>query len=146
MNAPAPDGKRDKKRRQVAAVPVRHRKDGSLEVLLVTSRDTGRWVVPKGWVSRKLKARAAAAREVREEAGVTGIIERKSIGSYSYFKRMEAHVQLVEVKVYLLHVRRQRKRWPEESERQRRWVTPAEASGMVAEPELAAILGNLAGQ
>ena len=63
--------------KQVAALPVRRGEDGSLEVLLVTSRETGRWVIPKGWPSKRLSDREAAAREARQEAGVTGTIKNK---------------------------------------------------------------------
>ncbi|MGB7917572.1 MAG: NUDIX domain-containing protein, partial [Rhodomicrobium sp.] len=64
-------------RRQVAALPLRLAKNGAIEILLVTSRDTGRWIIPKGWTSKRIKDCKAAAREAREEAGVKGKILRE---------------------------------------------------------------------
>src|SRR3974390_952808 len=71
-------------RRQVAALPLRRTKSGALEVLLVTSRGTGRWIIPKGWPSKRLRDRKAAAREAREEAGVKGKILPKARGLISW--------------------------------------------------------------
>src|SRR4030081_1412037 len=72
--------------KQVAALPLR-RIDGVIEILLFASPDSGRWVVAKGWLSKRLKGHEAAAREAREEAGVKGKIKQRAIGSYSYIKR-----------------------------------------------------------
>ena len=69
--------------RQVAAIPVRATADG-VEVMLVTSNTTRRFIVPKGWPMKRKSARQAAREEVREEAGVVGTIFRKPFGGYSY--------------------------------------------------------------
>ncbi len=71
---------------QYAALPYRVR-DG-LELLLITSRETGRWVIPKGWPMKGKTAHAAAAREALEEAGLKGKIGKQSLGDYSYGKRL----------------------------------------------------------
>ena len=71
---------------QFAALPYRHLPDSTLEVMLITSRDTGRWVIPKGWPAERETAWDCAAREAREEAGLVGQIQKRPIGSYLYKK------------------------------------------------------------
>jgi 8-oxo-dGTP pyrophosphatase MutT (NUDIX family) len=124
---------------QFAALP--YRRFNGLKVLLLTSRDTGRWVLPKGWPMKGKKPRSAAKREALEEAGVVGRIGKRPIGMFHYSKRL-AGGELVtcEVHVYPLAVDRQRKRWPEQRQRTQRWFTPEEAAQAVQEPELAALL------
>lgn len=131
-----------KLRRQYAALPVRLTADGTPEILLVTSRETQRWIIPKGWPMRKRSPSQAAAREAYEEAGLEGEIEtERPIGSYRYEKRLRnGSIARIEVSIFLLHVARQLPVWPEQAERQTRWLGPAEAADNVAEPELASIL------
>eukprot|EP01037_Dinobryon_pediforme_P043882 gene43882-55248_t len=74
--------------RQVAALPVIKTATGETRVVLMTSRETRRWVIPKGWPITGLKNHEAAAREAFEEVGLVGAIGKKPIGSYQYFKRM----------------------------------------------------------
>jgi 8-oxo-dGTP pyrophosphatase MutT (NUDIX family) len=132
---------------QYAALPVRAGASGALEVLLITSRDTRRWIIPKGWPIHKLAPAAAAAREAFEEAGIEGVIRPATpIGHYPYTKALEDGARIVEVAVYLLWVERQRKIWPERAERETRWFSREEAAQRVAEPELAAILRALPGK
>jgi 8-oxo-dGTP pyrophosphatase MutT (NUDIX family) len=69
-------------KRQVAALSIRITDDGEINVLLVSSRETRRWVIPKGWPSKKISDAKAAAREAREEAGVTGKVYRKPVGDF----------------------------------------------------------------
>ncbi|WP_245973797.1 NUDIX hydrolase [Bosea caraganae] len=111
----------EKARLQVGAVPVRHSPDGSIEVLLVTTRTTKRWTVPKGWPIKGLKAHEAAAREAQEEAGAIGTIRRKSMGRYLYWKRMEDYMLLCEVKLFLLTVTGRLDDWPERDQRRHQW-------------------------
>lgn len=130
-------------RRQVAALPIRRTDTGIAEVLLVTSRETKRWIVPKGWpMSRKADCDAAAI-EAREEAGAVGRVSRNPIGAYTYFKRRERHFDLVEVAVFQLDVAQQLKEWPEQAQRLARWFTPTEAAELVQEPGLSAIILRL---
>jgi 8-oxo-dGTP pyrophosphatase MutT (NUDIX family) len=129
-------------RRQVAAVPLRRTKEGAVEVLLVTSRTTGRWIIPKGWRSKRLTDSEAAAREAKQEAGVKGKIRTRAIGSYSYVKP-ELGDHPIDVAVYLMRVRKQAKRWREGHERQRAWFNVLEAASKVTEPELALLIGAL---
>ena len=130
-------------RRQVAALPLRLAKDGALEIMLVTSRDTGRWIIPKGWTSKRIKDCKAAAREAREEAGVKGKILRDAIGTYRYIKQELGNGVLIEVRVFLLKVSKRCKRWPEKRERKRAWFDLEAAASKVSDPELSTLIGTL---
>lgn len=131
------------KTRQVAALPIRKTEDGSIRVLLVTSRETRRYVIPKGWPWPGHKDHKAAAREAREEAGIIGKPSKKSIGEYTYAKRRPEGSVPVTVKVFLLEVVKELESWPEQHERKRIWLTPTKAAEKVAEPELARIISKL---
>ncbi len=128
--------------KQVAALPVR-RINGAIEVLLVTSRDTGRWIIPKGWRLKGLKRHKAAAREAREEAGVKGKVKPKAIGRFSYIKRERSDQRAISVTVFLLSVRKECKRWREAGQRRRAWFAIETAAGHVQEPELSSIIAGL---
>jgi len=130
-------------RRQVAALPLRLAKNGAIEILLVTSRDTGRWIIPKGWTSKRIKDCKAAAREAREEAGVKGKIFREAIGTYRYIKRELGNGALIEVRVFLLKVSKRCKRWPEKRERRRAWFDIEDAASRVSDPELSILIALL---
>ena len=130
--------------RQVAAIPVRRRGDGNLEVLLVTSRETRRWIVPKGWPWPEVPGHEAAAAEAWEEAGVRGRILADKLGSFTYDKRRDGILLTVNVVVYLLEVTEEEHTWPEMEERQRAWFSPAAAAQAVVEPELKLLLQALA--
>ncbi|MGB9027580.1 MAG: NUDIX hydrolase [Rhodomicrobium sp.] len=128
--------------RQVAALPMRRSKSGAVEILLVTSRDTGRWIIPKGWPSKRGKDHKAAAREARQEAGVAGKIMPTAFGSYRYVKP-ELGDTSIDVTVFLLSVRKQSKRWPEKNERRRAWFHVLDAAGKITEPELSSLICSL---
>jgi 8-oxo-dGTP pyrophosphatase MutT (NUDIX family) len=130
-------------RRQVAALPLRLARNGAIEILLVTSRDTGRWIIPKGWTSKRIKDCKAAAREAREEAGVKGKILREAIGTYRYIKRELGNGALIEVRVFLLKVSKRCKRWPEKRERRRAWFDIEDAASRVSDPELSILIALL---
>lgn len=133
-----------KRRLQYAAVPYRRRGDGEIEVMLVTSRETKRWVVPKGWPIRGAKPHASAAREALEEAGVLGNADSDAIGAYHYDKRLKNGMQArCKVEVFPLEVKSQRKRWPEKRERKARWFTVPKAVQAVQEPGLRRLLRKL---
>jgi 8-oxo-dGTP pyrophosphatase MutT (NUDIX family) len=125
-------------------LPVAVGEDGSVRVLLITSRETRRWVIPKGWAERGETPRGQAAREAFEEAGIEGEIAAKRIGSYRYAKQRRAGPPIpVKVDVFLLLVTRRHENWPEKDQRESMWVTPEEAAGLVDEPGLAKILRGL---
>ena len=132
-------------RAQIAAMPIRRSADGAMEILLVTSRTTRRWIVPKGWPIKGLTAPEAAAREAFEEAGVVGRIVPEPAGTYTYWKRMSDHFALCEVTLYLLEVERQLATWAEQGQRRSEWLKLEDAADLVDEPELATAIRNLAG-
>ena len=127
---------------QFAALPFRYGDDGTPRVMLLTSRETRRWVIPKGWPMHGRKPREVAAREAYEEAGLLGtIVGKHPIGSYHYAKRLTPHDSILcEVKVFLLLVDHQLDDWPEKTERETRWFEPSEAYAVVDEGGLAEIL------
>jgi 8-oxo-dGTP pyrophosphatase MutT (NUDIX family) len=129
--------------RQIAALPVRYRHDGRLLVLLVTSRETRRWVIPKGWPWPDCTEWMSAAEEAREEAGVLGVTHPTSIGSYQYEKRRPTGAVAVHVAVYRLEVTQELSIWPECNQRKRSWFTLTEGAAAVAEPELQGLIGQL---
>jgi 8-oxo-dGTP pyrophosphatase MutT (NUDIX family) len=128
---------------QVAALPVRFADDGACEVMLITSRETQRWIIPKGWPMAGLKDSQAAAREAREEAGLVGRVGKRPIGSYSYWKRCPHHFAFCTVQVYVLEVERRLKNWKEKGQRRAEWFAPDAAAELVEEPGLKAILHDL---
>lgn len=131
-------------RAQAAALPWRRGEDGAVQVLLITSRETRRWVIPKGWPIKGLKAPKTAAREAMEEAGVEGEIAKK-IGVFHYDKRLgSGRLQRVRVGVYPLKVEIELDSWPEAHERVRLWTSPEDAASLVLEPELAELLRGFA--
>ncbi|HKZ96072.1 MAG TPA: NUDIX domain-containing protein [Hyphomicrobiaceae bacterium] len=129
--------------RQIAAIPVRRNARGKVQVLLVTSRETQRWVIPKGWPWPDLPDHEAAAEEAWEEAGVRGLARRNKIGSFTYDKRRNGKVVRVLVVVYLLEVREMARTWPECAERRRAWFSPAKAANAVEELKLKTLLHTL---
>lgn len=110
--------------------------------MLITSRETRRWIIPKGNPIRGLEAHQAAAREAFEEAGISGIACPAAIGQYTYEKRKRKGNRHLLVDVYPLAVIRQFDDWPEREQRQARWFSLNEAAKLVNEPELQAIIAN----
>jgi len=126
--------------RQVAALPWR-REDGERRILMITSRETRRWVIPKGGRMAGKTDPEAAAQEALEEAGVKGPVETRSLGAFRYAKRLkDDSTRLCVVSVYPLEVLVQLGDWPEAHQRERRWMTPAEAAEAVHESDLAALI------
>jgi len=114
--------------------------------VLVTSRETRRWVIPKGWVEPGEAPHRSAAREAFEEAGLAGETEAIPLGTYTYNKRLPRDALLrCEVLVYRFRVARLLRDWPERAERERRLFTPAAAAALVMEPDLARLLRSLSG-
>ncbi|WP_112663761.1 NUDIX hydrolase [Microvirga flavescens] len=127
---------------QVAALPFRVT-DGRVEVLLVTSRETKRWLIPKGWPIKGKKPYKAAAQEAVEEAGVKGSIKHKPLGYYEYWKRRADHFDLCRVDVYPLEVSKQLKTWREKGQRDQQWFDVEDAAHQVLEPALAELIRSL---
>lgn len=128
---------------QVAALCWRI-ENSEIEVLLITSRDTGRWVIPKGWPMEGLSDAEAAAREAWEEAGVQGRVAEEPLGRFIYDKVLPRdRKRRCNVAVYPLEVERLKSRFPESEERSRRWFAPGKAADLVAEPQLKSLLAAI---
>jgi len=126
---------------QFAALPWRRRVSGAIEVLLITSRETHRWVLPKGWPMRDRTPSEAAAQEAYEEAGVTGDTRAQAIGAYPYDKRLrDGSLQPVRVEVFAMEVFVEQMAWPEMDQREKLWTSREEAADLVDEPELKALI------
>ncbi|MEW9838200.1 NUDIX hydrolase [Mesorhizobium marinum] len=138
--------RKNKPIRQVAAIPFRIGDDGKVEVLLVTSRTTRRFIVPKGWPMKRKGGKSTAVQEAREEAGVAGTPSGKAFGAYSYWKRLSDSFVQVNVKVYLLAVEKILADWEESGKRARAWLPPEDAASLVDEPDLAALVRSLSGR
>ncbi|MGR3433547.1 MAG: NUDIX hydrolase [Shimia sp.] len=125
---------------QFAALPFRV-VDGETKILLVTTRRTKRWILPKGWPEPGMTPAHAAAREAWEEAGVRGRAYDLPLGVYGFVKMRRDHTQMpVLAVVYPLQVERVSGLYPERHERRRKWFSPKGAAARVAEPELARLL------
>ncbi|MCL3882206.1 NUDIX hydrolase [Marivita sp. GX14005] len=130
--------------KQIAALPMRWTKDGKFQVLMVTSRDTGRWIMPKGWTMDGKKPWTAAEIEALEEAGAVGHIGRETIGKYTYDKKLgDGSAIKCKVDVYPMVVERLKRDWKERDERTRKWFSAKAAARKVSEPELAELLKTL---
>lgn len=117
---------------------------GRVEVLLITSRDTGRWVIPKGWEVAGLTPAQSAAREAWEEAGVKGEIDDTGLGLFRYDKVLPVPPVLsCQVQVFALRVRTLSDRFPERKQRRRKWFDAQKAARKVNEPELRGLLKAL---
>lgn len=128
-------------RTQFAALCYRVKND-KVQILLVTSRGSGRWIVPKGWPMDGKTPADSAAREAWEEAGVTGTMHPRPLGLFSYHKIIDdadAGLPCV-VMVYGIKVKSLARTFPESDQRTRKWVTRKKAASMVDEPELSRIL------
>lgn len=130
---------------QVGALPYRVMTDGAVEILLVTSRGTRQWIIPKGWPIDGLSNAESAAREAYEEAGIIGDADEAIIGHFAYEKarKGEDSVSPFSVEVYLLKVDRQLAYWPEASQRSIAWVAPAQALTMIGNASLAELIARV---
>lgn len=115
---------------------------GKLEFLLVTSRRSGRWIVPKGWPMDGKTPFEAAAQEAWEEAGATGKIGKRSLGIYSYHKCIESENLRFPciVMLFPLKVKKLAADFPEKDQRRRIWLSAKKAAARITEPELARIV------
>ncbi len=128
--------------RQCAALPFKE-ESGETLVMLITSRETGRWILPKGWVEKRLTESELAAKEALEEAGIIGQVSPTPISCYHYTKRMQVETKECIVNVYPLRVTRLLDDWKEVHQRRREWFTIAQAALQVDDGELVTILLGL---
>ncbi|MCV6594313.1 MAG: NUDIX hydrolase [Silicimonas sp.] len=119
------------------------RREGEVQVLLVTSRRTKRWIIPKGWPQDQATPAKAAMTEAWEEAGVDGKIQPVCLGIYSYNKELnDGKTMPCVVAVFPVRVKKLHSAYPERNERKRKWFSLQEAAELVGEPELKIMLGN----
>lgn len=147
MKHPAPSRRktlaRSKPRAQYGALP--YRLSPQLEILLVTSRETGRWVIPKGWPIRLKSRRKVAALEALEEAGVEGRVAKEPLGEFDYLKVLRSgENQACRVTVFAMEVAAQREAWREQAQRNAQWFGWEEAAAAVQEPGLSQIISDFA--
>ncbi len=129
-------------RLQVAALPWRRNGD-AVEVMLITSRDTGRWVLPKGWPADDEPLNDAAAREAHEEAGLKGAVAVREAGRYFYAKALSSGEDIAcEVRVFPLKVKHVFDKWKESRQRTRKWMFGDEAAAAVHEQDLGALIAD----
>jgi len=132
-------------RQQFAALPWRRTADGGVEVLLITSRETRRWVIPKGWGKKDEPGPYAAAREALEETGVAGAVPLEPLGQYRYDKLLKSgRSERVRVVVYALEVVHEHEDWPEKALREKLWIPAREGGRLVDEPDLQALIAGFA--
>jgi 8-oxo-dGTP pyrophosphatase MutT (NUDIX family) len=132
-------------RRQVAALPWR-RTEAGLEIMLVTSRETRRWVTPKGGRMPGKTDAEAAAIEALEEAGIEGAIDHEPLGTFRYLKILKRRApRWCVVAVYALEVQVEHDDWQERGERERVWVSRDEAVRRVDETDLKALIAAFVG-
>ncbi|WP_386679958.1 NUDIX hydrolase [Loktanella sp. R86503] len=127
-------------RGQFAALCWRRDTAGEVEICLITSRRTKRWIVPKGWPMHKQTPAEAAATEAWEEAGLTGHPVDRCLGVFSYVKPLSKRTTPVVVMVYPLEVLQIASDWPEKAERRRKWFSRRKAASKLAEPALRRIV------
>src|SRR6516164_9036277 len=133
------------KRVQYGALPYRVGNGSRPQFMLITSRESRRWVIPKGWPKKGKSPQYSAAREAFEEAGVVGAVGKRAVGSFSYEKRLKnGGVVVCRVRVFALEVTRQSRQWPEKQERVVKWLSASQAAEKVSEPRLSEIIRRLA--
>jgi 8-oxo-dGTP pyrophosphatase MutT (NUDIX family) len=125
---------------QVAALPWRLH-EGEVEIMLITSRDTGRWVLPKGWPEGGEQLFESAAREAAEEAGISGTMAQMDVGRYFYGKVQPSGLpRRCEVLVFPMEVTEIKSKWREKGQRRREWFPASRAAGLVREPDLGELI------
>jgi 8-oxo-dGTP pyrophosphatase MutT (NUDIX family) len=129
-------------KKQYAALPFR-KKHRDLEILLITSRRKGRWIIPKGWPKAAVESHVSAAEEAYEEAGVSGRINRRRIGTFQTRKRKRKRKINCEVDVFPFAVTRQSCLWPEKGQRRLRWLRVGEAARIVRKEGLRQLLVSI---
>ena len=126
--------------RQVAALPYRRGAGGAVEFMIVTSRNTGRFILPKGWPIKGMSDAEAAAEEAEQEAGVTGRVGKQPIGRYRYWKRLSDSFVPITVAVFALEVEADVQGFREQGQRERGWLAPEEAELLIDDPELKSLI------
>jgi len=130
---------------QYAALPYRVSTRARTEFMLITSRETRRWIIPKGWPQKGRAPHRSAASEAFEEAGVVGKVGKQSDGYFLYEKQLKnGGVALCKVRVFALQVQHQSSTWPEKKERRVQWLSARRAANAVKDPSLREIILRVA--
>ncbi len=141
LKPPEMEKKKSAYRRQFGALPLRMDDDGRMQVMMITSRETRRWIVPKGWPIKGLSGAQTAAREAREEAGIVGVTGKNPVGAYMYDKRLKGgRSARCYVELYPLWVVDALPEWAEDTERETEWLHVAEAAERAGDASLGALL------
>jgi 8-oxo-dGTP pyrophosphatase MutT (NUDIX family) len=127
---------------QVAALPFELEESGAPRFLLITSRSSGRWIIPKGWPVRGLTLAESAAREAYEEAGVRGVAGDPELGRVIAGGKPGRNRGGWPVIVYPLHVRSVLPRWPEQAQRRRLWLPRDEAAVAIGDSDLGRLIAD----
>ncbi len=129
---------------QYGALCFRYKEGSSeIEVLVITSRESRRWIIPKGWPMKGKEPYEAAAIEAWEEAGVRGRAKKKPVGCYTYLKELDdGNVAFCIVDLFQIEVSEIRTDFKEQGQRVLDWVSPNEAARRVREIELKSLLVN----
>ena len=135
--------KAPKPRKQIAALPVAPGPGGEPRVLVITSRETQRFIVPKGWPMKGVKDHRVAEIEAREEAGLVGRARTKPVGSYLARKRRASGDVAVRVKVFLFTVDAQLEDWKEKGQRELAWLGVEAAAMLLDERGMAELVLDL---
>jgi len=119
--------------RQSGVLPYQY-KNGTFNVLLVTTSSKKDWIIPKGNIEPDLTPRESALKEAAEEAGIKGVITGDPIGSYAFQKKKTGKICSVEV--FPMKVEKEMIEWEEKGKRERCWYTCEEAAARVSNPQL----------
>lgn len=123
-----------------SAVIAYRRRWWRVQMVLITSLGTRRWVLPKGNIEPDLTAGESAMREAFEEAGLEGVIAGDSIGTYQYTKVDNNGGGDRRVAVFPMEITRVLHDWPEQHMRRRKWIAIRHAAEAVDEPDLRELL------
>ncbi|BCH33498.1 hypothetical protein MesoLjLc_54280 [Mesorhizobium sp. L-8-10] len=144
MEAGTPCGAFGATLQQFGALPWRRSRSGGIEILLITTRRTGRWILPRGWPVKAKTPAQTAAREAFEEAGVIGSVDPRPVGEYSYVKTLaDGSENDCLVTLFSLQVHGTLVNWPERNQRQRRWHGLDQACEAASDRQLAGLLATL---
>jgi hypothetical protein len=132
--------KKGKPIRQVGVLGYRHGPNREIQFMLITSRETRRFTIPKGWQIKGKNEPQSAGKEAKQEAGIVGRLGSTPIGEYQYWKRLRSAFVPITVRVFAMEVEEELSRWREHRQRTRAWLTPEQAETLVDEPALGALL------
>lgn len=139
-SGPDDNGRTAQPARQVAALVWR---PGPVEadILLVTSRTSRRWLIPRGWSIEGKTDDLSALHEAFEEAGVYALRTDTMVGTYQYTKGLgDGSLLPCAVDVFAIRSPRLLDTWPEMGQRQRRWYGVEAAAAQVTEPALSDLI------